>query len=34
VLELIANELSITMAFTGHTDIRQVDRKVLLPHVF
>ena len=33
-LELIANELSITMAFTGHTDIRKVDRGVLLPDSF
>ena len=33
-LELIANELSITMAFTGHTDIRNVDRGVLLPNAF
>jgi L-lactate dehydrogenase (cytochrome) len=33
-LELIANELSITMAFTGHTDIRRVDRGVLLPGTF
>jgi L-lactate dehydrogenase (cytochrome) len=33
-LELIANELSITMAFTGHTDIRTVDRGVLLPNSF
>ena len=33
-LELIANELSITMAFTGHTDIRNVDRGVLLPDSF
>lgn len=29
-LELIANELEITMAFTGHTDIRTVDRNILL----
>jgi L-lactate dehydrogenase (cytochrome) len=29
-LELIANELSVTMAFTGHTDITQVDRSILL----
>ncbi|HEU4459139.1 MAG TPA: alpha-hydroxy acid oxidase [Methylibium sp.] len=29
-LELIANELSITMAFTGHTDITKVDRSILL----
>ena len=30
-LEIIAKELDITMAFCGHTDIRQVDRGVLLP---
>jgi L-lactate dehydrogenase (cytochrome) len=30
-LELIANELALTMAFTGHTDIRKVDRGILLP---
>ena len=30
-LEIIAKELDITMAFCGHTDIRQVDRSVLLP---
>jgi L-lactate dehydrogenase (cytochrome) len=30
-LEIIAKELDITMAFCGHTDIRTVDRKVLLP---
>jgi L-lactate dehydrogenase (cytochrome) len=30
-LELIAHELSVTMAFTGHTDITQVDRSILLP---
>jgi len=29
-LELIANELSVTMAFTGHTDINKVDRDILL----
>ncbi len=29
-LELIANELDITMAFCGRTDIQQVDRSVLL----
>jgi L-lactate dehydrogenase (cytochrome) len=29
-LELIANELSVTMAFTGHTDITKVDRDILL----
>ncbi len=30
-LELIRHELDITMAFTGHTDIRNVDRGILLP---
>jgi L-lactate dehydrogenase (cytochrome) len=30
-LELIRNELDITMAFCGHTDIRRVDRGILLP---
>jgi len=30
-LEIIAKELEITMAFCGHTDIRTVDRSVLLP---
>ncbi len=30
-LELIRHELDITMAFTGHTDIRTVDRRILLP---
>ncbi len=29
-LELIRHELDITMAFTGHTDIRTVDRRILL----
>jgi L-lactate dehydrogenase (cytochrome) len=29
-LELIANELSVTMAFTGHTNIGKVDRDILL----
>ena len=33
-LELIARELEITMAFCGHTDIRNVDRRVLLPGTF
>ena len=31
VLEIIAKELDITMAFCGHTDIRTVDRGILLP---
>jgi len=29
-LEIIRNELDLTMAFCGLTDIRQVDRRVLL----
>ncbi len=29
-LEIIANELDLTMAFCGHTDIRNVDRRILL----
>ncbi|MBA3598367.1 MAG: alpha-hydroxy-acid oxidizing protein [Methylibium sp.] len=33
-LELIANELALTMAFTGHTDIRTVDRGILLPGTY
>jgi len=34
MLELIANELALTMAFTGHTDIRKVDRGILLPGTY
>ena len=30
-LEIIHNELDITMAFCGHRDIRTVDRSILLP---
>jgi len=30
-LEIIRHELDITMAFCGHTDIRKVDRGILLP---
>ncbi len=30
-LEIIHKELDITMAFCGHTDIRRVDRGILLP---
>ncbi|MEI2676926.1 MAG: alpha-hydroxy acid oxidase [Burkholderiaceae bacterium] len=33
-LEIIRNELDLTMAFCGHTDIRTVDRKILLPGTF
>ena len=30
-LEIIAKELDVTMAFCGHTNIHNVDRKILLP---
>jgi L-lactate dehydrogenase (cytochrome) len=30
-LEIIHKELDITMAFCGHTDIRNVDEKILIP---
>ena len=33
-LDLIAKELDVTMAFCGHTDIRTVDRSILLPGTF
>ena len=33
-LEIIRNELDITMGFCGRTDIRQVDRGILLPGSF
>jgi len=33
-LEIIRNELDITMAFTGHTDIRTVDRNILVPGTY
>ncbi|MGK2898321.1 MAG: alpha-hydroxy acid oxidase [Burkholderiaceae bacterium] len=33
-LEIIAKELDLTMAFCGHTDIRRVDRGVLLPGTY
>jgi len=33
-LEIIAKELETTMAFCGHTDIRTVDRKILLPGTY
>ena len=33
-LEVIAKELEITMAFCGHTDIRTVDRNILLPGTY
>ena len=33
-LQIIARELDVTMAFCGHTDIRNVDRQILLPGTF
>ncbi|MBC7733999.1 MAG: alpha-hydroxy-acid oxidizing protein [Bacteriovorax sp.] len=33
-LEILSKELEITMAFCGHTDIRTVDRGILLPGTF
>ena len=33
-LELIHRELDLTMAFCGHTDIRTVDKAILLPGTF
>ena len=30
-LEILHKELDLTMAFCGHTDIRRVDRSILLP---
>ena len=33
-LEIIAKELDLTMAFCGHTDIRNVDQRILLPGTF
>jgi L-lactate dehydrogenase (cytochrome) len=33
-LEIIRNELDLTMAFCGRTDIGQVDRSILLPGTF
>jgi L-lactate dehydrogenase (cytochrome) len=33
-LEIIAKELDLTMAFCGHTDIRNIDQRILLPGTF
>jgi L-lactate dehydrogenase (cytochrome) len=33
-LEIIRNELDLSMAFCGRTDIRQVDKGILLPGIF
>jgi L-lactate dehydrogenase (cytochrome) len=30
-LEVIANEMALTMAFCGHTDLQKVDDRILLP---
>ena len=30
-LEVLYREMELTMAFCGHTDIRNVDRAILLP---
>ena len=33
-LQVLANELELTMAFCGHTDLHQVDQKILLPGTY
>lgn len=33
-LEIIRNELDLTMAFCGHTDINTVDKRILLPGTY
>jgi L-lactate dehydrogenase (cytochrome) len=33
-LEIIRNELDITMAFCGLRDVKKVDRNILLPGTF
>ena len=33
-LQIIHKELDVTMAFCGHTDIRKVDRRILLPGTY
>jgi len=33
-LQIIHNELDLTMAFCGHTQIRNVDKSILLPGTF
>jgi L-lactate dehydrogenase (cytochrome) len=33
-LEIIRNELDLTMAFCGLRDVRDVDRNILLPGTF
>jgi L-lactate dehydrogenase (cytochrome) len=33
-LEVLGNELDLTMAFCGHTDIHHVDRRILIPGTY
>jgi L-lactate dehydrogenase (cytochrome)/glycolate oxidase len=33
-LQILHKELDVTMAFCGHTDIRTVDRGILMPGTF
>lgn len=33
-LEILHKELDITMEFCGHTDIRSVDKKIMIPGSF
>jgi L-lactate dehydrogenase (cytochrome)/glycolate oxidase len=33
-LQIIHKELDVTMAFCGHTDIRNVNRDILLPGTY
>jgi L-lactate dehydrogenase (cytochrome)/glycolate oxidase len=33
-LQIIHKELDVTMAFCGHTDLRNVDRSILLPGTY
>jgi L-lactate dehydrogenase (cytochrome) len=33
-LQVLANELELTMAFCGHTDIHEVDRRILIPGTY
>ena len=34
VLEIIHKELDLTMAFCGHTDVRSINKTLLLPGTF
>ena len=33
-LQILHKELDVTMAFCGHTDIHNVDRKILMPGTY